>query len=420
MKCTRRKLTPREALEFFAKTVLLSVLIPWAGWAALDELGEYRLGQALDDLGARGYATSLEQLAPPRVAAGENAALFYQAAFAANDILERANNAFAEDYLSADPEQKAELLKAVERSTEVFALLRRARALPQCRWDRDYSRGLEGPTPELPSAMRLSWLLSIRAQVQAENGRPEEARETVRDMLSLAGLFREVPDFSFQWVRLCLISRAVQTAGDCSHSAVTEGDLLAWAELLPSASVLDDCLERGLRAELAAAACLLTKTKKVVLLKGTSCSESGLTERMVDPIITIWGVDSLARMRQAVELCSMPYAEARAAAATLEKSVGSENWNPNLLRFLERPLTRLLDRRAIHQSALALTRAGLEAELCFIRHGHYPVETSVRDEITGEPFVIDLGEGVIRTSGPGPIDPGRLKYENLEWTLLPR
>jgi hypothetical protein len=217
-----------------------------------------------------------------------------------------------------------------------------------------------------------------------------------------------------------LIDRAIQTTGECSRSAVTEADLLAWRDLLPAPSILDDALERGLRADLASAACLLTRSSKMKVLRGDNSEDARVIGKIFDPLFTLLGLESLDRMRRAIELCGQPYAEAGPASKALGNPDGHGGPNFNLLRFLERPTTRLIDRQAISKSSLALTRAGLEAELFFVRHGHYPLESTVLDEISAKPFVIDPGEGVIRGSGPGPMDPETLEREDLVWRLLPR
>src|SRR5262245_56724288 len=110
MKIARRKLTPREAWICFGKALLLVILIPWAGWAVLDEWAEHRLGQALLDLKDEGFATCLEYDVPPEVPPEENAALFYSAAFAAINYIDRGSPSYAEDFVSAEPEDKAQIL----------------------------------------------------------------------------------------------------------------------------------------------------------------------------------------------------------------------------------------------------------------------------------------------------------------------
>ena len=419
MKTPRRTLTPREAWIFLGKGLLLIVLAPWAAWAALDEAAQIRLRTALRDLQSKGFDTCIEDFDPPAVSAEENAALFYSAAFAAFESINRGNTFIGCELADFEGENRAELLLSIERLTEVFALLRRARALPQCRFQRNYRRGADPRLPEFGPALDLSYPLAHRARLQAESGRQDEARDSVRDLLSLADRFREEPNFHFQWLRRFLIDRAIRTIGDCSRSAVTEADLIAWRELLPSASILDDSLERGLRADLASTACLLTQSSKLIQLRGIRSWDVRMLATTVDPVVTLEGLDSLQRMRRAVEIQRMPFAEARLAAKALgDSQAGSSRLN--LLRFEERSLAGLLDHHAIVKSRLALTRAGLEAELFFLRRGHYPVETTILDEISGRPLVIDLGAGLIRPSGPGPMDARNPDFEDLGWRLLPR
>jgi hypothetical protein len=416
MTTSRRKLTPREAWICLGKGLLLFVLIPWAAWAAADEIADYRLTRALEELQADGFATCIGELLPPEIPPEENAARFYSAAFAAFDIIDRPCLISADAFSSTTADEKAELLNAIDQSADVVGLLRRARSLRKCRFDRDYRKELSIPIPECASAMHLSRLLILRAQTQAEAGRQEDARESVRDLLALAECFRDEPVFELQFTRSILVDQAVITIEQCSRSAGAEADLLAWLRLLPSPSTWDEALERGLRAELASTACLLTKSRKMDSL----LREPEGFSRVLDPIVTLLGLETLDRMRTAVALCGRRNAEAHAIATAMIDRSEPVTMNFNILRFLERPIRSLLDQRAVRKARLALAQAGLEAELFFVRHGHYPTETEVRDEITGEPFVIDLGEGVIRAAGPGLMDPERLKVENLEWTLLPR
>src|SRR6185295_4797208 len=126
-----------------ARGFLFLALMCWALWAVAREASDRRLRKALETLNEDGYATCLQDLAPPQVPQEQNAALFYSAAFSAFRSLKLSGYYWREELSEADPEERAEITRDLDRASELFGLIRHARRLPKCRFERDYAKGIK-------------------------------------------------------------------------------------------------------------------------------------------------------------------------------------------------------------------------------------------------------------------------------------
>jgi hypothetical protein len=376
-------------------------------WTVLNWVGSRNLEAALSTLRESSYATRLEELAPPPVQPDENAAPFYSAAFAlfAKPSPRAEQKAFGEVLAGLSTDGEAVLRAWLGRNHDAFELVARARTRPHCRFDRKY----EGYATRFPEISNIPWLtgaLAVRAQFLAKDGRLEEARDSVSDILRLADSLADEPSIICQMFRQSIIGNALTTINRCVVGDTDADALRQWLAILPREDSLEGSWERPLRAELATLAESLPLSSYELWDFAGQRKEEDLGRLILtwlsNPIQRLDGVRSLSFLRRAAELSRKPYAESQSEQAALQEEVMESS-------ILLHPITRLVlpglggltRTQAYYQAQIAVTRTGLAWELEYVTKGRYPYPEKIEaiDPFSGKPLSYNVKEGRLYSVG---------------------
>jgi hypothetical protein len=406
----------KPVLKWSAWGLLVLVLVAIVAWTIGNVVADARFREAITELQAAGVATSSAELKIPPLAAAENAAPFYQAAFAlmaAPEDVDREAFEKADGLKGLDAERKAGLRAWLDKNAETFEMLEKARRRPRCRFERDYAQGFEMHLPELGKARDLARLLEVRAAFQMEAGDAAGARRSVEDLLALAGAFADDRILIAQLIRLVVLDFALRRI-DASVTAETpEADLKAWLALVPPAASLDGILAPGLQGELAMAGDLLRGAVEKLLTMTTGERGAGASALATAgrPVFKADGARYLRLMRRLSETAARPYLDAKPELAAIAAEAGRRSvWRP-IVGLLMPALESCFKRAAVVQAKAVVLRAGLEAELARKASGRYPAEAVGRDPFTGKPPTIDGGR--ITSAGATVQEP-------IQWALRAR
>lgn len=381
-------------------------------WTIANAVGSSRLERELAAVKESGLATHITQMAPAKPAPGENAAPLWLAAFA---LLEESGE-FPECYLRGSKmdfsqhtaDEKKELRAWLEKNADVFSLATRARDRKVCHIERQYADGFTLLLPDVAKSIRLGKILQLRAFSLADEGKPEAARDAIRDLLALADAYKDEPVLVCQLVRVVVAQLALDAIDRCITAETSEADLKAWLDVLPDPKRYDGMMERGFRGELAVIAGLLSQSMSQLwdqLAHVTHPMNEDpellrpLAGNLLLPVLKSDGARYLALMRRAIEIAQKPYLEARPPMAALSAEVEDDSsvWHP-VTRILMPALFRCLDNHAHLIAKISVLRAGLEAELERAAKGRYPEKIGTLDPFTGKPLF--YGEGRIESVGP--------------------
>ena len=176
------------ACSALALVVLLFLL-----WFALNAAAQGAVDREIAKIRARGEPVTMKEVAPPPVPDEENAAVVFELAFAELDICQKRMTKKDRRlrtwyHGSLDPfepaRQRAETV--LEFCAEPMRLAREALERPRCRFNLDYSQGFLMRLGHVGKLTRLMGLFEREALVHAHSGRPEEAADSVVQMLRLA------------------------------------------------------------------------------------------------------------------------------------------------------------------------------------------------------------------------------------------
>ena len=395
-----------KKLKWGAWGLLVLVLLAIVAWTIANVAGEAKFRAAVDTLRAAGYATSAVELAPKPIPAAENAAPYYTAAFAlAVPPAEEDQEALygPGGWGALDEWRKASLRACVDANAEAFELLEKARKRARCAFERDYAKGLEILLPEATEILKVSRLLRLRAAVQ-----PDSARRSAEAVIALAGTVADERILISQLVRLTVLEIACEIVDDAVTAETPEADLKAWLEIVPRPESLTGVMAPALRGELAMVADLLREPADRFwsMVDTSSAGDMGLLLKIARPWFKSDGARYLELMRRAAEAAAKPYLDGRAEIAAVTAKVAPSVWRP-ITTLLMPALGRAVERGAVTQARLAVTRAGLEAELARRTSGRYPAQVQGTDPFTGKPLAI----GAARVSSAGTPD------QKIEWRL---
>ena len=402
-----------KKLKWGAWGLLVVVLLAIVAWTIANVAGEAKFRAAVDALRAAGYATTAVELAPKPVPPAENAAPFYAAAFALlvppaeedRDALEAPGG-----WGALDAERKASLRACVDANADVFEMLEKARKRPRCGFERDYSKGVAILLPEVAKILELSRLLHLRAAVQADAGDPAGARRSAEHAFALAQTLAEDRILVSQLVRLTALERALEMVDAAVTAETSEDDFKAWLAIVPRAESLAAIMEPAVRGELAMVADLLREPPDrfwMLVENPGSGGSAGILTYLARPWLKSDGARCLELMRRLAEAAARPYLEGRAENdAVVAEAVPQSIWRP-ITTLLMPALGRAFERAAVVQAKLAVTRAGLEAELARRTSGRYPAQVGGTDPFTGKPLAIDAA----RVSSAG------TPHQKIEWRL---
>jgi hypothetical protein len=200
------------------------VLLALSALAALSPLGmvvlarqaEKRLDETLKALAATGAPVELSDLARPPIPDEENAALVYQQAFQAIELAK-------EDYelvweITSGKSDLADLAVAAQvadiltRNKRALELIHQASFMPDCDFQRDWSRGSDVIFPEFAELHKCSRLLTLESLMLLKAGLADEALEACGANFRLSNAANESLLIA-QGCRYRIISIATRTLG---------------------------------------------------------------------------------------------------------------------------------------------------------------------------------------------------------------
>ena len=401
---------PRWAKVLVGSGVAVMVLVP-TNWLIANSIATSTYNDALASVRAAGFSTDLRELAPPPISDDRNAAMLFAAAFPMHPDPDEDDpalkNAIDGRFSDLTAEDKASVRKLLEKSGDLFAKVRSGRRLGSCRYSHDYSKGLQTELPELNDHMLATVrLLEIRAQSEAEAGRADEARESVRDILALAEGYRRVPMLIAQLIRLAVLEEARAAIDKCVNADTSEADLRAWLDVAPGPETVGDGVDLGYQGELAGVAQIADRPMEQVKSEG---KELGF---LASPYFKITGARYLRTLTRMIQASRKPYLEARRETRAMLEELQEKKSVLDLYSVLLVPwLSKALDQQMRFRASMAVTRAGLEAELRRAATGRYPETIDAIDPFTGKP--LPFGGNTITTAGI----PDKPEDEKPAWRL---
>jgi hypothetical protein len=373
-----------KKLKWGAWGLLVLVLLAIVAWTIANVAGESKFRYAVEGLRAAGYATTSIEIAPKPIPAAENAAPFYVAAFALAVPAE--DDEMPAGWEALDAGRKAALRACVDANADAFEMLEKARTRARCGFERDYSKGLEMLLPEVAKILQLSRLLRLRAAVL-----PDTARRSADAVFALAGTLADERILISQLVRLTAMEIACEMVDDAVTAETPEVDLKAWLETVPRPESLAGMMAPAVRGELAMMTELLSQPADRFwrMAESSGLGSVGILSTLARPWLKSDGARYLGFMRRFADATAKPYLEGRAEIGAVDAEAAPRSlWRP-ITALLMPALGRAFERAAVVQAKLAVTRAGLEAELARRTSGRYPAQVQGADPFTGKPLAID-------------------------------
>jgi hypothetical protein len=369
------------------------------------------LTSAIEDWSAHGYPATGSLLAPPPVPARENAARYFDAAFAvflpADESAPQALSRPQEDASPPSPQEWDSLQAWVDSNAPAFDLVRQGRQLPKCRYDWDYQTGLAMRVPQLTPLYKMVEALAWRARLDARAGNLPGATDAIRSALALGGSFDRSPLLVTSLVGAAVRRRIAEAVGQCITSATPLADLRTWKELLPDESSSLKDLEHALRGE---TAFTIDQVTWATDRTQDASYAPPLPFGRATPFLRLGEAVHLGRMRRLLQLCGEPADRALAEAFRLEEEAAKEGSSPFMIGVFP-GIVRAFRSAVNLQKSSALTRAGLELEITRLSTGAYPEKSDALDPTTGRPFILDRKAALLRGE---PLSPGQ---KAPEWHL---
>lgn len=193
---------------------------------------KYRINQKADQLPvelakikAMGLPTTSEELnARVPVSQGQNAATVYRELIAEYESLKKEKepkevlNLLVGEVAKEPIPHANQLLKdALARRAKIFTLVTQASKIPNCNFERDWTKGAALLFPEFASIKEVAKWLATRAKLQVRQGDKAGAIESVNDIFSLAHHMGQDPTMIG-----ALVSIAIDAIGVAALEAVTE------------------------------------------------------------------------------------------------------------------------------------------------------------------------------------------------------
>ncbi|NIM04312.1 MAG: hypothetical protein GTO55_00655 [Armatimonadetes bacterium] len=205
---------------------------------------EKRLDEALKQIAATGDPVEMTQLAKPPIPDEENAALVYRQAF---DEIEWPEDRprFIKDIASGKSklEEAAVVSQArdvLRRNRRALELIHQAAEMPECDFQRDWSKGIDVVFPEFAKLRRCSRLLSFESMMSLHAGRVDDAVEACSANFRLSNAMDE-PYPTGQWARYGIITMAskslntiLRDSQPSSEACLSAAEEIGKMELTPS------------------------------------------------------------------------------------------------------------------------------------------------------------------------------------------
>src|SRR5262245_1610759 len=407
-------------LKWIVWGLLVLFILGMIAWTIANAVANVRFDDAVRELEQAGYPIDVPAIVPPDLPPAENAAPYYASAFAlaarpqSNEVSILLRSTEARGVAALTAEEKVRLREWLAGNAEAVDMLVRARKRPGCRYPRDYRLGLALPLPELQWIASLAFELSLRAQLEVEDGKVEDARATVRDIFKLSDSVRDEPLLVSQMVRGTAASFAFQAIDRCVKAGSRPEELREWIRLLPSAGWYSGSISKCLRGELAMATDLLSRStddyeKQLELMRG---APNPLLVWLAQPVVRSDGTTYLRLLSRLIDAGGKPFPEARRECdAVMAEMHEMKGWLHPVTRCLLPSVPSCLEWEATVNARRVVLRAGLEAELKRADSGKYPDAVDGVDPFTGDPLGYDRTAGKITSVGR------RTRPQPIEWTL---
>jgi hypothetical protein len=403
-----------------AWVLLLLLLAAVAAWTLGNVIATSRLEAAVRGLQEAGYPTSAVEMAPPSPPPGEDAAPYFTAALSLYvkppedpDVEWEAEP--PDKIAEMTPEQRSKLKTWIVANQESFDMIARARKRPRCRFEHDFTQGYSMLLPEVSNIIALSRILRVRAVLLSLDGDSAGAQDSLRSILALGESVREEPVLVEQLIRFIVVRLAMGTIDACVNARTSEGELRAWAALLPREGFLDEALTLAVRGEIGMHAATMAAGPHSDVDQAIFGVGRTLPSWLFRPLVRSDAARFLGILRQAAAAYGKPYPEARNLLDRLELDPREARaWTRPVCSLLLPAFGKLLESWAAAQAHVAVVRAGIEAELARQKSGKYPEAAGVRDPFTGKPLRGGLTAGKISSVGP---TGGRLQDGPIEWVL---
>ena len=410
----------RHLVRRGAWVLLVLLILSVAVWTGGNAIATFRFETALRGLQEAGYPTSTIEIAPSSPPPGEDAAPYYTAALSLHvkppedpDVEWEAEppGKIAE----MTPEQRSKLKTWVAANQESFDMIARARKRSRCHYEHDFTQGYSMLLPEVCNIIALSRTLRVRAVLQAIDGDIAGAQDSVRSILALGESVREEPVLVEQLIRFIVVRLAMGTIDACVYARTSEGELRAWAALLPREGFLDEALTLAVRGEIGMHAAMMAAGPRSEVDQAILGVGGPLPSWLLRPLIRFDAGHFLGIMRQAAGAYGKPYPEARIVLDRIELDPREgRSWSRPVCSSLLPAFGRSLESLTAAKAHVAVVRAGIEAELARQKSGRYPAAAGVMDPFTGKALRGDPTEGKISSAGP---PGGRLQNDPIEWAL---
>lgn len=212
----------KKRAAIFLKALGWTVIAVALVYVTLLLLASLRLKRAYGALEAAGRPMVLEEVIPADLPDTRNAALLYEAAMLRlkaepheeSDLyttLEEASDRMLEDRPAPEAVEAFRQLSSTPAAEEALANLRAGTSKPGCRFDVDYTMGIETLMPHVLYMRDLSKILSATARLQAADGDLKAAWDTNIAGFHLANTLRDEPTLISQLVRIVMFDTAVDT-----------------------------------------------------------------------------------------------------------------------------------------------------------------------------------------------------------------
>jgi len=482
----------------FAVLCLVS-LVP-LGIEVAAYLAEREVNAILAELKAEGKPITSADLAPPPVPDAENAALVYEEAHdklqwsegeeklltqavsnwtsgrplghgISKEQLERMKSGLGYEYPhgpSSAPEKRfvpaeelpevqrqageatdAQILAAAKeglhRNQEVLALVERATAMPECRFDIDWSQGMSALFPQFAWLRGDARLLELQAMALCEEGKADEALQATAQMVDLSNSLKGTPNLISLLVRVSIDSMALGAVERTIYDSTPSPNVCRVAEAVLARVEFRGALVRALEAK---------RAMDLDVFEGIREGRPGMSARNIGgelDMLALWGgrypthclpydtLFLLKGMELYIERAKLPFFERDSRLPPELERVRAQlespfPFPPRILSLMLLPAYDGIPRRVAQGEAnVGLARVALLLKAYRGEQGHYPesLEELARyegkelplDPCSGQPFhyrrngsgfilysvgtdgVDDGGKVSVRAGQEGPIPP---------------
>ena len=235
---------------FVAGAIVLLLLISSVSWMLYLGALSREVEAKLAAIKKAGYPVTLQDLnAWYPYPEGENAADVYEQAFAAlvdhdsekwGDLPVVGGGTMPELGESLPPDMKKRIAEFVAANAKAIDLLHQAAAIKGCRYNVDFSMGVNVRLPHLGKLRQCSMTLALAALLAAEEGRSDGVADATRSGLAVGHSLGSEPDLISELVRMpCLGITINNLQRAMNRTTLTPQQCAGLAELLSAADAPD-------------------------------------------------------------------------------------------------------------------------------------------------------------------------------------